>query len=125
MSDAIVYNTFTLDLNIGEDILPYVRTAVLIKKQVTEFHTTGENYYPYNVIYWGEFSELYHLKLSKIFKKISAKSNPQEKFRLYVDVKLYARSDIRTNTYGDPIELMLLVYYKNNKGQYEIRKLQA
>lgn len=125
MSDAIVYNTFTLDLNIKEDLLPYVRTMILIKKSSTEFHTIGENYYPYNVIYWGEFSELYHLKLSKTFKKLSSESNPMEKFRLYVDVKLYSRTSITTNTYGYPVELMLLVYYKNNKGQYETRKLQA
>jgi len=122
MADARVVYTYTADLSITEDLLPFVRVSVLAKCTDCVFHVVGLDYIPHNFTPESTTPEYEVLKTNISFKKIFTPDS-QERYRIYIDIGMYTSADI-TDNFGEPVYFTFIVSFKNLKGQYESRILQ-
>ena len=121
MKDAKIIYNFTTIINTKEEFLPFVRTSVLIMKKESEVHAIGLRCYsPSESL--PEFDSLKH-RIS--FKKTSSESSEQQSYQITVNIGYYSSEDINIEGYGKPVDLLLLVYYKNLRGEYEFRQIKS
>ena len=111
---------FETTLNIKEEFLPYIRICVLVKS------TAGDTLYSYGLTNLGDvgfYPEIDNNFTILSFKKIS-KESASEKYKVYFNVSLYVETDklLEDYFYGNPVDLMIIMYYINNRGQYESRQ---
>jgi len=118
----IIY-TLETTLNIKEDLLPYVKVAV-IGKPITDdkLVTIAVDYAKEMFLDYPEID--YNIN-NISFKKLS-KENVPEKYKLYINIGFYVETDKKVdypyNFFSNPVNLMVLIYYLNSRGQYESKK---
>ncbi|MFH0805985.1 MAG: hypothetical protein V1901_03870 [Patescibacteria group bacterium] len=108
-------------LDIKEDSLPYIRFAIIARPMGEDKLVTLAEDYWNSII----FPEIDYNIINISFKKIST-SDTSEKYKIYVNIGFYIETD-KQKDYpysfdGNPINLMVLIYYLNNKGRYESKK---
>jgi hypothetical protein len=122
MADARVIYTYTTDLNITEELLPFVRVSTLVKSSDCEFHVVGLDYVPHEFTPESSTPEYEVFKVCVSFKRISAE-NTTERYRVYIDIGVYTSADI-SDDYGEPVYFTFLVSFKNLRGQYELKTIK-
>lgn len=119
---AIITYPFETILNIKEEFLPYIKLCLLVIPKTDDI---GKTYGLANIYSTGFYPEIDSNFSILSFKKISKESAP-EKYKLCFNISLYVETDTdKPDTewfYGNSVDLIIIMYYINNRGQYESRK---
>jgi len=119
---TVITYPFETTLTIKEELLSSIRVCLLVTPKA------GDTLHSYGLTHHnspGYFPELENNFIILSFKKISKESSP-EKYKIYFNISLYIETDttnLSTDSfYGNPTDLMVIIHYINNRGQYESRK---
>lgn len=113
MDSSITY-MITTDITTREQYLPFVRISMIVQPTQDSVQTYGLAYLN------DEFSQN---KFLTGFKQISPSTVQGTKYRINISFAGYVHSDRPDYGYGFPINVMAIIYYLNEKGTYEVRKL--